>query len=164
MTYFNRMQFVTYDYGAAGKVVTPLMTSRTNILSKYKSDQNYYVEYTIQEGDSPETLADRFYDNPFWSWIILVYNDIIDVWSQWPMSERELTNYCNRVYDDINAVHHYVSFDGNIVDSTHTVHDRVPVTNYEYEVEQNEARRKIKLLLPEMAATVVRRHNELMGE
>lgn len=164
MTYFNRMQFVTYDFGEAGNVITPLMTSRTNILNQYKQDQNYYVDYTIQEGETPEILADRLYDNPMLSWIILIYNDIIDVWAEWPMSDSELSKYCDDVYDDINAIHHYLSFDNNVVSEEHPVHDRLPVTNFEHEVAENELRREIKLLLPEMAGVVVRRHNELMGE
>jgi hypothetical protein len=60
------------------------------------------------------------------------------------MSTYNLTKYCQNKYTNINAAHHYINSDGFIVNSTET--GATPVSNFAYEEQLNENKRRIKIL------------------
>ena len=84
-----------------------------NIFRKVKArdDLEQYTTqfeaYEIQPGETPSSLAKSFFDDPFLDWVILLVNNIIDVYEQWPKSENDLYTYLTEVYDDPDAIHHY---------------------------------------------------------
>jgi hypothetical protein len=157
MSYFSRFSLVRHD----GQLQINL-TRRVAIDERFKTDPSVYYEYNIQETDTPENLADRFYDDPSYCWVILQFNDIINIYEQWPRSQYELESYINAKYDNPYAVHHYEAIStGQVVSvELHPAYDRVPVTNYEYEVALNEEKRPIKLVLPEIVPNIVLAHKE----
>jgi hypothetical protein len=159
MSYFNHFPLV--KYGTSNQVN---LTRRTAINEEFKTNPAYYYEHNVIEGDTPENLADRFYDDADLAWVILQFNDIVNVFEQWPKSQYELDEYIKDKYDDPNGIHHYISLiSGSIVDPVlHPTHDRMPVTNYEYETDINDDKRTIKLVLPEFIGTIVMRHKELI--
>ena len=121
-------------------------------------------------------VADRFYGDPHLFWIILHMNDIIDPRFEWPLSNEDLMEYTIGKYGlpYIYHTHHYVTPQGKIVNSYKVLsqsnnpilpivyqdsgefqkimfHQTPPVllsrvTNYEHELDLNEAKRKIKIL------------------
>jgi hypothetical protein len=86
-------------------------------------------------------------------------NDIIDVYTDWPMSVKRFEDYVKSKYDDINGIHHYEyaqqSGDTKFLielpnDSATTLPaGAVAVTNYEYEDRLQEKKRRIRLIKPE---------------
>lgn len=157
MSYFNRFTLVRHD----GQLQVNL-TRRVTIDEQFKTNPSVYYEYEVQESDTPENLSDRFYDDPEYAWVILQFNDIINVFEQWPRSQYELESYINGKYDNPFEVHHYKSVSTNEVVSydLHPSYDRMPVTNYEYEVGINDEKRSIKLILPELVSEVVLSHKD----
>lgn len=159
MAYFNVFPLVRMNNGTLAVNIT----ARTAFLSKYRDDPRYYYEHSIGEGETPEIIADKFYDDATLAAFILMFNGIINVYEEWPMDSYSLDLYIDDKYANPNDIHHYVAAStGNIVDADYPVYDRVPVTNAEYEIELNESRRKIKLILPELIGSVVAQHRELM--
>ena len=63
--------------------------------------------YALQEDDTPESLSYDLYDNGHYDWVILLANDIIDFYDQWPKAQRELISYVDEKYEDTEAIHHY---------------------------------------------------------
>ena len=59
-------------------------TQVTNILRRFKVKDvlqdraDIFYEYSIQDGDRPDIIAEKFYGNANYAWIVLHYNDIID--------------------------------------------------------------------------------------
>jgi hypothetical protein len=160
MSYFNRFPLVDYD-----GVLQVNLTIRTSIVESMKSDPANYIDYTIQDGETPEQIADRLYDDVELSWIILNMNDIVNMFEEWPMSYSGLESYINEKYIDPTDIHHYESIStGYIVNVSWPSYDRIPITNEEYEISINDEKRYIKLLLPELVGTVIDRHNQLMRE
>jgi hypothetical protein len=163
MGYFAKFPFVTRTYGG-NSIIGVNLTKRTGILAKYKEDSKYYITYSVQDGETPEIIADRFYDEASYSWIILMYNDIFDVFEEWPMDYNDLVDYCKVKYTNINGIHHYRSISTGLeVDSDHVDYDRMTVTNFEYEDEENDKKRNIKLLIPDYISTLVAQHNTLVS-
>ena len=76
----------------------------TNIISRFsfqnnlKNNTNVFYKYQIQESDTPEIIAAKYYDNPERHWIVLMFNDIVDPQFDWPLEQRTLVEYINSKY------------------------------------------------------------------
>jgi len=139
------------------------LTRRTAVLTEARNDPRTYIEYDVQEGETPEMLADRMYDSPDLYWVIMMFNELHDINQSWPLTTVALERYITRAYDDPNGIHHYESAStGARVTSNHPLYDRVPVTNYEFEMRANEAKRRIKLPIPDLIGSIVSQHNSLV--
>ena len=127
------------------------------------SDTAYY-DYFIRDGDTPEILADKIYDNTQFHWVILIANEIIDPRWDWPLPENILYKYIVDKYglENIGDAHHYINSDGYVVNSTYP--GAIAVSNYEYESEENEKKRAIKILKPEFVGDFVKTFTEVAAQ
>jgi hypothetical protein len=66
-------------------------------IEKYKIDSNYYIEYAVKNGDTPETVSNDFYNTTDFWWIICLYNEIYDPFYDWPMSQLDLERYAKKL-------------------------------------------------------------------
>lgn len=112
-----------------------------------------YKEYIIDYWESPENIAYNFYGSCDDVWAILVINDIVNPFSDWLMKPDELIEYIKDKYGEehINDIHHYEKND--IIYSTNE-EGSVPITNFQYESDLNEKRRKIKIIRPELLSSI----------
>lgn len=58
----------------------------------------FYEPYDILDGERPLDVAYKFYGDPSLDWIILIFNEIVDLQNEWPLSESDLNNYINSKY------------------------------------------------------------------
>lgn len=58
-----------------------------------KTREGLYEEYQIRDGERPDTLAHKIYGRSELHWLILLFNEIIDPYYEWPMSYDELTKF-----------------------------------------------------------------------
>ena len=49
----------------------------------------------------------RFYSDPFLDWVILLSNNITDVYEQWPIEQKLLYQRVTQKYADPDAIHHW---------------------------------------------------------
>lgn len=111
---FPYTYYTLYDDLSNVKLVTNI-TTRIKINDDVKNNLSVYDEYDIRDEDTPEILADKFYNNPELHWVILLYNDIIDPRFGWPLSSNNLKKYAQGKYSNINGIHHYEDLDEKIV-------------------------------------------------
>lgn len=106
--YFQNFPFTYYslDNASTVQVVTDI-TNRAVINEELKNNFGLYDEYDIKDGETPELVADKFYNNPSLHWVVLNYNDIIDPRFDWPLDTNNLVRYVNGKYANSTAVHHY---------------------------------------------------------
>lgn len=82
------------------------LDSVTNICTRMAFGQDFkenaatYYEYDIQEGEKPELIAHKLYGSPEQHWIVLMMNDIIDPYYDWPMSQSVFNEYINTKYSE----------------------------------------------------------------
>jgi hypothetical protein len=85
--------------------------NRTKILDAVKSSASLYYEYSIQEGDTPEMVADKYYGDPELHWVVLYMNEIIDPFYDWPLDYTKFLKYVQNKYRSIelakSQTHHY---------------------------------------------------------
>jgi len=125
-----------------------------------------------EEGERPDTIAQKAYGNPFYDWIILLTNNMVNAKYDWPMSNYEIYKVLESEYEDpYGTIHHYemdeigpyqagqrvdetfyngthkLNIDGSIVTKNGNEICR-PVTIAEWFTDENEKKREIYLLKP----------------
>ena len=55
------------------------------------------------DGETPEIVADKFYNDSELYWIILMANEMIDPRFDWPLSYVNLLNYVDNKYGTANV-------------------------------------------------------------
>ena len=171
--YFANFPVIPYDSVGNGdfKLVTNLL-KRVAVRAKVRTNTALYDTYDVKEGETPEILADMLYDDSELHWVILLVNDITDRYHQWPQNTNQFIAYINDKYSNVDATHHYeisqVSGDTTIkidIGTDNTEHSGASVvTNYEYEEDLQDKKRKIRLLDPTYVEDFVAEFKKLMGE
>ena len=168
-------QFPLNVYDSVGdenyKVVTHLL-KRVAIRSKVKVNTLFFDTYDVKEGETPEMIADKLYDDPELHWIVLMVNDITDRYHQWPKNQNQFLSHINDKYSNISGTHHYeisqTSGDTTIkinIGTDNTDHPTATlITNYEYEQERQDTSRKIRLLSPEYVSDFVEEFKSIMKD
>lgn len=173
--YFDAFPVIPYD--SKGdlnyKDVTNLLR-RVGMRAKLKSNTLLYDTYNVKEGETPEIIAHKLYGDTQLHWIILLINDITDRYHQWPMSGGQFLDYLNDKYSNPDAIHHYettqtsgdtkvkIEVFNEVDDDAYT--GLTPITNREYEEQQQDQRRKIRLLDPSFVEQFIDEYQKLIGE
>lgn len=184
MTYFRELPNVQYQSFLSNKQSSQDYILVKNIFrrAKIRDDlQNVFTifnKYEIVDGTRPELVAEEVYGSVEYDWVVIISAGITNIRNEWPLSNQELYKYCERIYDNINAVHHYETKEvkddkgrlilraGEIVGSNFTIPNPisptqlinpvVAVSNYEYETIKNNEKSLIYLLKPEYLQTVLK--------
>ena len=171
MAYFDQLPTVfVADSGQEEKVKYKEVKNifrRVILPEKMAKYATLFNEYYIPDGMRPDMVAQKFYGDPELDWIILLSNNITDIYTQWPKRENALNDYVANIYDDPDSIHHWetmevksgdiviakggievnesyrgIDIDGNPLTKEQSVY---PVTNYEHESYLNEKNRLISI-------------------
>lgn len=121
--YFENFPKIYYDFpqDSTSTNLQILTDVTTNIRFRKQILENItlYDEYDIQEGETPEMIAEKVYGNAELHWVIMLANQRYNYLDDYPMSSSELYNYCVDTYgiDNLNVVHHYEK-DGIVINPT----------------------------------------------
>jgi hypothetical protein len=170
---------ISYPFSNSDFVVAKNFFRRYQVNPDVFSYATFFKQYSIVEGERLDTLAEKAYGDPFFDWIIVLTNNIINPLFDWPMSEYALRKYCESIYEDpYSEIHHYQTYEyrnsnGDLVLKENIIVDETfynrpfkywdgdeiksipgselsyPVTAFEYESQENEKKREIYLLRPE---------------
>ena len=165
--YFKDFPVILYD----SKEGTNLLR-RVAIRSKVKTNVMFFDTYDVKEGETPEMIADKLYDDPQLHWVVMIVNNITDRYHEWPMSGNQFLDYVNEKYSNPEGTHHYEieqsSGDTTVkinIGTDNTDHPTATlITNYEYEEEEQNRRRKIRLLDPKFIQDFTAEFSDLMQE
>jgi hypothetical protein len=110
MQYFDTLPKLIYtDQYGTSSIRTNLLARASLLPSLFKNPLLYY-KYDIQEGDTPEIIAHKYYNNSYRYWIVLFANQLLDPQWDWPLSSQQFQNYIEDKYgteDVYGTVHHY---------------------------------------------------------
>ena len=171
--YFTQFPTIPYDSTGTGKFKdVKNLLRRVGIRSKVKSNTMLYDTYDVRNGESPESIAFRLYDDAELHWVVLLVNDITDRFHDWPLTEAQFLQFIKDKYTNVDAIHHYeisqesgdTSLKINIGTSNTDYPSATAITNYEYEQEVQDAKRKIRLLDPKYVSQFVSEYQLLMQE
>ena len=136
----------------------------------------FFEKFIIKGDDRPDNVAFQIYGDPTLDWVVLMSNNIINVQSEWPLSNENFYEYLIDKYENetklYSGIHHYEAnevktSDGRIIIESGTrvgvgqsvsfydkgKNDQVtitdialPVTNFTHEQNLNNKKREIFLL------------------
>jgi hypothetical protein len=90
-------------------------------------------------------------------WVILALNNIVNPFEDWLLSDEEVKDRIKKKYGSkLHDAHHYEQ-DGILYTSLPEIKEGKPITkitNYEYEMAENEKKRTIKVLYPHLLSTI----------
>lgn len=120
--YFKDVPNIYYNFNLGGKdqlTVIKDITHNVRFRKEILSNITLYDEYDIRDGETPEIIAERIYGNPNYHWIIMLLNERYDYVTDFPLSYPELISHTETKYGvgNVNDIHHYEDFNGNLVDS-----------------------------------------------
>ena len=110
MQYFNTLPKILSSNYNGGTIILTNLLARANILPEALKSPLLYYTYDIQEGDTPEIVAHKYYEDSYRYWIVLFANQIIDPQWDWPLSGNNFEKYITDKYTTFNphsTTHHY---------------------------------------------------------
>ena len=163
---------ISYPFSESDFVTAKNFFRRYKLNDDVFSNAVFFRKYAIEEGERPDTIAQKAYGNPFYDWIILLTNNMVNAKYDWPMSNYEIYKVLESEYEDpYGTIHHYemdeigpyqagqrvdetfyngthkLNIDGSIVTKNGNEICR-PVTIAEWFTDENEKKREIYLLKP----------------
>lgn len=174
--YFSNFPSIQYKLpGMPNSLLATDVTKRFILRDFYRRTLIDFYQYDVIEGQRPDNVAYEFYGDSNLDWLILLPNEILDPYYEWPRSQNELNAYIRNRYGSVSnaeaTVHHYEQIiqnkstirtpDGEIIDipektlivdqTTYTSlspFERKLITVYDFEVARNERNRTIDVIKP----------------
>lgn len=164
------------------------ITRRFRLEHVTKNSKLIFYEYEIKDTDRPDIMADKYYGDSRLDWLFFITNSIYDPYFQWPLNYSQFVAYIRQKYGSTSAAqattHHYeqilqarrerVEYDGTIitlperaviVDYTTYIAlattARRSVTTYEFEENENNRRRIIKILDKAFVPSIISEFEEI---
>lgn len=172
--YFTAHPRVSYDVTGKRVYQTAIdITSRFRIVDLVKNSAVVMYEYSVKDGERPDVIAHKYYEDETLDWLVLLSNEIHDPYFQWPMSTVDFERYIRQKYGSVanaqeqvysyvyilNQASKYVDESGvttNVSERTLVVDrstyltldasSRRQLSAYDHEVKENDARRNIVLI------------------
>lgn len=84
------------------------VTKRVTDLSRYVRSSNdlltqkyEYFDYIINGSERPDQVSYTVYGNSKFYWVILIINNIRNIWTDWPLGPKEFESYITNKYGSI---------------------------------------------------------------
>jgi hypothetical protein len=115
MTYFREVSDLLYQSQQPNRnssfdhVRVKNFFRRAKIRDDFFSKVTAFTKYKIIGEERPEQVSEKIYGSPSFDWVVLISNNIINVRTEWPLSDSEFTDYLYRKYTEteLSSVHHY---------------------------------------------------------
>ena len=97
--YFNYFPKTYYSANNSASLDTVTnIIARFGFESSLKENSSAFYEYNVQDSDTPELIAYKYYNNVERHWIVLMFNDIVDPQYDWPLQYQPLIDFVDKKY------------------------------------------------------------------
>jgi hypothetical protein len=190
MSYFVNFPDILYRFNISGKdVLLSVKDIALNVRVRKHIVENItlYDEYDIEDDERLEIISEKLYGKDTYHWILMLINEKYDYIRDYPLNQEDLEKKVQQIYGEgnefaqhyLNGVPHYTNLTGDIVqkmtqEQFEIIHPGKsyqeylrtlsPVSNYDYEDDLNESKRRIKVVNANMVAKLAKELQDLMGE
>ena len=105
MGYFAPFENVQYKFGDADNADTIFqnVSAYADILDTFKESFQHYLTYTVLDGDRPDVISAKLYDDPKYYWTFYLMNDHIRR-RGWPLGYNQLLEKTTAAYPNTTLV------------------------------------------------------------
>ena len=113
--YFRRLPNLDYPSLLKTKksnldfVQTKNLFRRAKVREDLFADFMQFDKYKIVGDERPDNVSEKVYGTNNFDWVVLMANNIIDVYNEWPLTQQQLNQYLNDKYtpQELVSIHHY---------------------------------------------------------
>lgn len=96
--YFEHFPKIEYE----GKTIRDI-TRRNQFIKNVSNNPLVFLPYTVRDGEKPEDIANWYYGSPDYVWLVLMANNIVDPYHQWPKNTEDFNNYLIEKYEETSG-------------------------------------------------------------
>lgn len=176
--FFNKYPNTAYEFNGSSSIVKDIFR-RTVFASEYKPYSDLYDDYLVKDGETPESISKIAYGDHAYHWVVLVFNEIHNTLTDWPMNQLDLELYCTSKYGSAQYLVSHYQIDENHVGETKDFVDAeswvapvnpfpnntrcIPVTFFDMENTLNDKKRNIRLLRPELLSSFISQYESSLN-
>jgi hypothetical protein len=102
MKYFNSLPILSNTDSNGNSYLMRNLLIRTDLIPQLAKNPLVYYQYELREGDTPESVAQKYYGDQYRYWIVLYGNpDMLDPQGDWPLSSKQFLTYLQDKYSDV---------------------------------------------------------------
>lgn len=92
---FSQFSIVNYKGTPLRNIIT-----KVKFADLIKNTGAVFYPYTVVDGERPDNIAANYYEDPRYSWIVYMSNDITDPYYDWPLTTQEFEKHILEKYGD----------------------------------------------------------------
>ena len=155
----------------------PDILKRVKQRNAIKSSQFIFDTYDVIDGEKPEDIAYKWFGDAQLHWVILMTNNVLDRYYDWPMNSVQFQEYLDDKYSNPDGIHHYEltqdsgrttsqgpSDYSHKVEVTSDTFNASSVSNREYEEREQDKKRSIRLLNQKFLSDFIEEFDNLIKE
>ena len=158
---------MAYSIKGTDYKLVPDILRRVKLRANIRNGMFMFDNYDVKEGETPETVAYKWFGDTEYHWVILMTNNITDRYYEWPLTQPQFHTHLEDKYGvgNIDATHHYeisqASGPTTSRDNSHLVEvnsdasGATAITNREFEQRNQDKIRQIRLLDKKYLSTFV---------
>jgi len=93
MKYFNTLPVILSSDNAGNVIALKNLLTRVHLNKDTIKNPLLFYSYDIQEGDTPEIVAQKYYGSVDYFWVVMFGGQLIDPEWDWPMSSRVFSEF-----------------------------------------------------------------------
>lgn len=111
-SYFQKILYSLDDNPNNNIQYATNILQRSKFLREITENTAAYYPYQVKEGETAEIIADKLYGDSNRHWIVLLFNQILNPFYEFPLSDSVLDSYIQSKYgytaeQATNVLHHY---------------------------------------------------------
>ncbi len=111
MKYFNSLPFIANQDSNGNYYFLKNILIRTKLVSQLSRNPMLFYKYSIQESDTPESIAFKYYGDQYRYWLIFMANEIMDPQWDWPLTSQQFLKLLKDKYaTDAGGVENVLSY------------------------------------------------------
>jgi hypothetical protein len=132
MKYFNSLPFIANQDSNGNYYFLKNILIRTKLVSQLAKNPMLFYKYSVQDSDTPESIAFKYYGDQYRYWLIFMANEIMDPQWDWPLTSQQFLKFLKDKYSTVaggdnnvlsytqGTVHHYEKLVTTVDNNTQT--------------------------------------------
>ena len=104
--YFEKFPIIRYN-----GIPIRNITERATVLNSVYNSPIFYYPYDIQQGEYPDEIANRYYQDEYLGWILHITNKVVDPYYDWYIDQASFDDFIIKKYGSLknatSKIKHY---------------------------------------------------------